>query len=132
MVLIGYWVVVAVFPSWEIDRSWLSLVLFFGLAVGMMLVQIYRYQYVSTPRQRQQTKWAVFGVSIAVAGNIVPRLLYGFVLLPLLQGSSLAFALEVSLIMCLMLAIPLTLGIAILSSHLWEIDVLINRALVYG
>jgi hypothetical protein len=132
MVMLGYWAVVAVLPSWQLDRSWLSLALFFGFVVSAMLVQLYRYYYVSMPRQRQQTKWALFGVSIAVAGNIGPRLLYYFVLLPLSGGSPLAFALEVSLIMCSMLSIPLTLGIAILSSRLWDIDVIINRTLVYG
>jgi len=97
-----------------------------------MLVQLYRYRYVSTPRQRQQTKWALFGVAIAVAGNIGPRLLYAFVLHPLSRGRSLAFALEVSLIMGAMLAIPLTLGIALLRDRLWDIDVIINRTLVYS
>jgi hypothetical protein len=132
VVLLGYWAVVVVSPSWQLDRSWLSLALFFSFVVSALLVQLYRYHYVSTPRQRQQTKWALFGVSLAVVGNIGPRLLYYFVLLPLSGGSSLAFALEVSLIMGLMLGIPFTLGIAILRYRLWDIDVLINRALVYG
>jgi hypothetical protein len=132
MIMLGYWVVVALLPSWGLDRSVLSLVLFFSFVVGSMLIQLYRYRYVSTTRQRQQTKWALFGVSIAVVGNIGPRLLYYFVLLPHSGESSLAFALEVSLIMCLMLAIPLTLGIAILRDRLWDIDALINRTLVYG
>jgi len=93
---------------------------------------LYRYRYVSTPRRRQQTRWAIFGVVITVASNIVPRLLYYLVLSPLSHGSPLAFALEIELIMYPMLAIPATLGIAILSSHLWDIDVIINRTLVYG
>jgi hypothetical protein len=132
MLMLGYWVIVALLPSWGLDRSVLSLVLFFGFVVGAMLIQLYRYRYVSTPRQRQQTKWALFGVSVAVVGNIGPRLLYYFVLLPLSGGSPLAFALEVSLIMCSMLAIPFTLGSAILRYRLWDVDIIINRTLVYG
>ena len=92
----------------------LSLVLFFSFVLGAIVIQLYRYHYISTPQQRQQTKWAMFGVSIAVAGNILPRLLYYFVLFPLTGGSSLAYALQVILIMGSMLAIPFTLGIAVL------------------
>jgi hypothetical protein len=132
MVMLGYWTLVAILPSWGIDQSVLSLVLFFSFVVGSLLIQLYRYHYVSTPRQCQQTKWAMFGVSIAVVGNIGPRLLYAFVLLPLSGGSPLAFALQTSLIMGLMLAIPLTLGIAILRYRLWDVDVIIKRTLVYG
>jgi hypothetical protein len=132
LVMLGYWIAVALVPSWELGRSLPSLVLFFGFAIGAVLVQIYRYRHVSTPRQRQQTKWLVFGISLAVAGNIGARLLYYFVLLPLLPGSALAGALEITLIMLALLVIPATFGIAIFSSHLWDLDVLINRTLVYG
>ncbi len=131
LALLIYWLVVAIFPSWQIDQSWLSLTIFLGFAVSTLLVQLYRYRYVSTPRQRQQTRWAIFGVVIAVAGNVIPRLLYYLVFSPLSHGSPLAFALEVNLIMYSMLGIPFTVGIAILSSHLWDIDVIINRTLVY-
>jgi hypothetical protein len=30
--------------------------------------QIYRYRYVSNPRERQQTKWVVFGMAVAYLG----------------------------------------------------------------
>ena len=132
LVMLGYWIAVALVPSWELGRSLPSLVLFCGFGIGAVLVQVYRYRHVSTPRQRQQTKWLVFGMSIAVAGNIGARLLYYFVLLPLLPGSALAGALEISLIMLSLLVIPATFGIALFSSHLWDVDVLINRTLVYG
>jgi len=132
IVMLGYWAALALFPSWELGRSVLSLVLFCGFIVGTMLVQVYRYRYVSTPRQRQQTKWLVFGTSLAVGGNIGARLLYYFVLLPLFHGSPLAGALEITFIMVALLAIPATFCLAIFSSRLWDIDMLINRTLVYG
>jgi hypothetical protein len=132
LVILGYWIAVALVPSWEVGRSLPSLLLFFGFAIGAVLVQVYRYRHVSNPRQRQQTKWLVFGIALAVAGNIGARVLYYFVLLPLLPGSALAGALEITLIMVALLVIPATLGIALFSSHLWDIDVLINRTLVYG
>jgi hypothetical protein len=132
LVILGYWTTVALVPSWELGRSLPSLVLFCGFIIGAVLVQVYRYRHVSSPRQRQQTKWLVFGMSIAVAGNIGARLLYYVVLLPLLPGSALAGAVEITLIMFALLVIPATFGVAIFSSHLWDIDVLINRTLVYG
>lgn len=96
------------------------------------MVQVYRYYFASSSQQRQQTKWVVFGISIAVVGNIMARLLATFVLPSLLPGSSLVNAIEVILISCSMLMIPPTLAIAILYSRLWDIDVIINRTLVYG
>jgi hypothetical protein len=131
LVMLVYWAIVASFPSWKLDQSMPSLVIFLSFVLASIGLQAYRYRYISTPQQRQQTKWAMFGVSIAVAGNILPRLLY-FVLFPLSGGSSLVFALEVCLIMVSMLAIPFTLGIAVLRYRLWDIDLIINRTLVYG
>ncbi len=131
VVMLVYWAAVASFPSWKLDQSMPSLVIFLSFVLITIGLQAYRYRYISTPQQRQQTKWAMFGVSIAVAGNILPRLLY-FVLFPLSGGSSLVFALEVCLIMVSMLAIPFTLGLAVLRYRLWDIDVIINRTLVYA
>jgi hypothetical protein len=96
-----------------------------------VVAQVYRYRYVSTEQQRRQTKWVVYGVSIAAVGDVGVRLLTAFVLLPLSPGSSFPGALQVILVTCSVLVLPLTLGIAILRSRLWDIDVIINRTLVY-
>jgi len=98
----------------------------------MLLVQVYRYRLVSTPLQRQQTKWVVYGTSIAVVGDIGSRLVYLFVLVPLLHRTPLAVSIEYALIYLSLLPLPLTVGFAILRSRLWDIDVIINRTLVYG
>jgi hypothetical protein len=104
-----------------------ELLITFGSTVA---VQIYRYRRVYTPLQRQQTKWVVFGVAVAflieatytVIGSVVPGLSAPDSPYQLLSNfTGLAFV-----------AIPLTVGIAILRYRLWDIDVIINKTLVYG
>ena len=129
--MISFWVVNAISPSWPFSTLFFSLI-FFSLIASTIIVQVYRYRNVSTSREQQQTKWVVYGISIAAIGNLGTRLLFAFVLVPLSQGTLLIAALEVLLVTCSMLVIPPTLGIAILHSRLWDIDVIINRTLVYA
>lgn len=130
LLLIGYWASPLLLPVWVLNSLSFQMI-FFGLIASTIIVQVYRYRYVSTPQQRQQTKWLVYGASIAAAANLGTRLLFEFVFLPLAGGSLLPDALFVILVTFSMLVIPPTLGIAIFRSHLWDIDVIINRTLVY-
>lgn len=130
LVMIGHWAASTFFIF--LYPFIFRFTLLFGLIISTVMVQIYRYYFASSLQQRQQTRWVVFGISIAVTGNIVARLLAIFVLPLLLPGISLVNAIEVILISCSMLLIPPTLAIAILYSRLWDIDVIINRTLVYG
>jgi hypothetical protein len=107
----------------------LVLVGFFCIGVG---AQIYRYRHVSGRVERQQTKWVVFGMVSAALGGLAFRL-------PLSISPTLrtfaspyaSFAFEAAVTGFLLL-IPLSIGIAILRYHLWHIDIIINRTLVYG
>ena len=104
---------------------------FFGLLGTGIVAQLYRYRRVSGPTQRQQTKYAVFGVTAALAGFL------GLILLSALAPSwpepdSLAAIFTVNAYYAIMLPIPLSIGAAILRHRLWGIDPLINRTLVYG
>ncbi|MFL5666439.1 MAG: hypothetical protein ACJ8BW_34590, partial [Ktedonobacteraceae bacterium] len=130
LVMIGHWAASTFFIF--LYPFIFRFTLLLGLIISTVMVQIYRYYFASSPQQRQQTRWVVFGIAIAVAGNLVARLLAIFVLPLLLPGSSLVNAVEVILISCSMLVIPPTLAIAILHSRLWDIDVIINRTLVYS
>src|SRR5215211_415999 len=93
--------------------------------------QVYRYRRVSGPVQRQQTKWVVFGIVSAVLGAI------GFAsplyLSPTYDqfGSLFTFVFEAGMIgsFCL---IPLSIGVAIVHNRLWDVDIIINRTLIYG
>jgi hypothetical protein len=92
------------------------------LAAGSMLVRLRR----ATGVERQQIKWFAYAAAVAVSGNIV--------------GHSLFAATEASWLrwvgvipgMAGVLGMPVAMGIAILRYRLYEIDLLINRTLVYG
>jgi signal transduction histidine kinase len=101
----------------------------------MLIAQIYRYRRVSSRAQRQQTKWVVFACTIVIVGIIgealvlnglpqlskelaVPDALYPFV------DESVWYVFPVFF--------PISFCIAILRYRLWDIDLIINRTLVYG
>jgi hypothetical protein len=107
-----------------------SLGLFLAMVASLIWSQIYRYRRVSSPAQRRQTRWVVFGTALGVAGTAPFQLpvdlsLIGgdtpVTLLGLKSGFALSF-----------LLVPLSIGMAVLRSRLFDVDVLINRTLVYA
>jgi hypothetical protein len=107
-----------------------SYLVFLGMVVSLVWSQVYRYRRVSTPAQRQQTKWVVFGTTLGVAGTFPLQLPVDLSLVGGDTPLTLLF-LKVGFALSFML-IPLSIGVAVLRSHLFDIDVLINRTLVYG
>jgi hypothetical protein len=108
----------------------ISFLVFLGIVVSITLSLAYRYRRISSPEQRRQTRWVVFGTTLAIAGSFpfqLPVDLYllggdtPFVLLLFKTGFTLSF-----------LLVPLSIGVAVLRSRLFDVDVLINRTLVYG
>src|SRR5918993_2575713 len=103
------------------------LAIFACMAVG---AQVYRYRQVSSPLERQQTKWVVFGVLGAGLGVLAFEVTISGT--PFAQFAPLyALAIQTALVGSILL-VPLSIGIAILRYRLWDIDVVINRTLVYG
>jgi hypothetical protein len=101
----------------------------FPLIAGSM---IYRYRRVSTPVERQQTKWVVVGGTLAIVAFLAWFVPQTILFSGLSQPGSLYDLLGHPPFSIATLAIPVCIGIAILRYRLWEIDVIINRALVYG
>jgi hypothetical protein len=142
LVLISIYGVWNTFLSqWEPTASlWLSTFvepLVFG---AIITAQIYRYRHVSTPLQRQQTKWVVVGISAAlgtfVAFQAISLLSLGMAALSWIDyslnpiwffGQAWSFLFPVALTL-----IPLSFGFSIMRYRLYEIDRIINRTLVYG
>ena len=101
--------------------------------LGLVGLQVYRYRRVSTFRERQQTKWVVFGLVVALGGFAL-FLIIGSLFLPpeLLNSSGAGVLLPTTVTDGLLLFIPISIAIAILRSRLYDIDTIINKALVYG
>lgn len=131
---IVYWAYKIFFSNLIYDQSfnW-STVLFFALVLTPAAAQIYRYRRVSTQRERQQTKWVVFGFAISIVSFVVVVTVAN-VFLPEAahQSTTMSILIGQNILGLSMLLIPISIAIAILRSRLYDIDVLINRTLVYG
>ncbi|MFN8372012.1 MAG: protein kinase [Anaerolineae bacterium] len=106
---------------------------FFGVAV---YAQIYRFKRVSTPSQRQQTKWLVYGLLFSCTLILIVSYLLPAVV-PVLRppnvpAVALGYEMFSHLVFMSLIVVPLAIGFGILRYRLWDIDFIINRSLVYG
>ncbi len=108
----------------------LDWLVFLGQLATVAFVQLYRYRRVSSPRERQQTKWVVFGLAVPIVVIVLVDVLA--LLFPVAVEHDALAVLAYNEVGFLLLLLPLSFGFAMLRSRLWDIDVLINRTLVYG
>lgn len=98
------------------------------LLVAAVACMVYRYRQVSTPVQRLQTKWIVVGLVVTPLGNLAFWLPVTLTRL----GQTLYAPAALVVFLLVQLVTPVAFFIAVQRYRLYEIDTLINRALVYG
>lgn len=115
----------------------LSLTSFLALMAWLstgLAAQIFRFARHATPVQRQQTKLVMFGTTVAMLGYLV----FGFnrFAVPILDQPLFANVVYdlvgVPIFLLMTVTIPLSFTVSLFRYRLWETDMVINRALVYG
>ncbi len=135
--VVGAWILIPTSPFNLAERFRLppsSYALLMAIVVAGVAAQVYRFLVVAGPVQRQQTKWVLFGIALQVLGFG----LFGLERLVLLSqpdtGTVIAALDLIGAPVALLFAVFILLGyfFSILRYRLWDIDFLINHALVYS
>lgn len=123
-------IIATIYDVYEPVEAVLGVILLMLLAT-CIIAPIYRYRRLSTRAQRQQLKWVLFGLAqfLTVILILVELLPYVF---PQLDSVGTVPNLVNNIIQAISLCIfPITIGIALLRYRLWNVDLVINRTLVY-
>ncbi|MCB0212328.1 MAG: hypothetical protein KDJ52_23505 [Anaerolineae bacterium] len=104
-----------------------------GAVLLAIVFQVYRYAKQANSVERQQTKWIIFGVVILALTVILWVPIFGGALsIPSGRPRLLANVSVWTFIQLGSYFLPIAIAIAIFRYKLWNIDVIINRTLVYG
>ncbi|MBP1994697.1 GAF domain-containing sensor histidine kinase [Paenibacillus eucommiae] len=106
-----------------------QLVWYVSTTLLLIFAQIYRFKRISSPEQRQQTKWVVYGVAVCFLGFAIVSMLFSP---DFFKGNALSYLYLNAALHLFLSALPITLTLAVLRRRLWEINPLVNRTIVYG
>ncbi len=125
-----YAAVLVLQPIALVASDWFSAIQngwFMGYSIAVVLFQVYRYRRVADSIQRQQIKWVIGGLLGIALGVVVAS-----VVPSQLQSGMPGFALTHTLYTASLILTLLALWHAVLRHHLFTVDLIINRTLVYA
>jgi hypothetical protein len=124
------WPFVPAVNPYQLPHPW-PFVLIASAFASAVAVQLYWFYRVRSPLERQQTKWVVYAVTASVAGDFLTHLPWQILNLP--RGTDLdVLLIHQPFFVAFQLAVPLAIGFSVLYYHLWEIDFVVSRTVLYA
>ena len=125
------------FPDWYLNPEpwylWAQAAVWPAALGTALYAQAYRYRRIAGARQRQQIKLVVFGMASALSVFIALNLVLGaFAATPTSPRPLAALLIGYLLAYAALLLIPLSISVAMLRHHLFDVDLVLNRTIVYG
>ena len=121
------------FISDSILLNWIASLIWLAIIGASVYSMIYRFRNVSSSDEKQQTKWLVYGLVGWITIIVIVTVPYMWTMgqppgleLPLWAHMS------ATIWFLSMNILPIALTISITRSHIWDIDLVVNRTLVYG
>ncbi len=124
---VGIWAYIYINKSAQGVLEITFLVLLMVIGIGF---QIYRYRKLATASQRQQLKWLLVGVVVTVVVVVPTVFLGGISQFASPTNNALLWLFIKTIRNLALLAVPVTIGLAVLRYRLWDIDLTINRSIV--
>jgi len=128
--------------------TWLQIAILAAWSTTGIYAQVFRYFRVSNPVQRQQTKWALLGLAAATLGPIghyfglltlpslsqtaPPGIFYNLADPTVFQFATVFQIVGLTIYTFGLLLFPLSFAVAILRYRLFDIQIVLNRTLVFA
>jgi tRNA A-37 threonylcarbamoyl transferase component Bud32 len=111
----------------------MNLILNVSITTSALAAQLFRYRYVSDANQKRQTRWALFGLVVAMVVFLVLIIVRSRVdTTPPNMTTAIVEVFNAVVFTLILLLVPVCIAIAILRNRLLDIDLIIGRSVVYG
>ena len=94
--------------------------------------QLYRYRYLSDAVEQRQTRWVLLALALQIFFFLWVALWIGGIPGSLGIPESLLALITLGIMFTANAALPLSLAVAVLVDRLWQMDLVLNRTLVFG